>query len=68
MTHKILGLLLFQWILSTSSLTALSQRPREIQVDNPPPDMTDIPTLIFIIGLPIILVLGYVFLRKRKGK
>jgi len=68
MTHKILGLLLFQWILSTSSLTALSQRPREIQVDNPPPDMTDIPTLIFIIGVPIILVFGYVFLRKRKGK
>jgi len=68
MTQKILGLLLFQWILSTSSLTALSQRPREIQVDNPPPDMTDIPTLIFILGVPIILVLGYVFLRKRKGK
>ncbi|MGB1103061.1 MAG: hypothetical protein ACPG21_05480 [Crocinitomicaceae bacterium] len=67
MTRKIEKLIALCWLMVFTVLPSFAQRPREIQVDNPPPDMTDTATLIFIVGIPIILVIGYVFLRNRKA-
>jgi len=51
--------ILFQQVL-------YAQKPREIQVENQPPDFSNTTTVIFIIVIPIILIGGYFLLRKKK--
>lgn len=51
--------ILFQQVL-------YAQKPREIQVENKPPDFSNTTTVIFIIVIPIVLIGGYFLLRKKK--
>jgi hypothetical protein len=44
---------------------SFAQKPREIQIENEPPDLSNIWTIIFLVVIPIVLILGYLFLRKK---
>ncbi len=54
-------------LITVTQLT-MAQRPREVQIDNEPPDWSNPWTIGFIVVVPVLLIIGGIYIRNRRRK